>query len=1064
MNTMGNVIGVPRRRVDGRAKATGQTKYADDLDPAADGVRQAAALVPRPMPAWSAIDTARAAAHPGVLLILTGKDLPIPYGILPVTQDEHALALDKVRFVGDPVALVVARDEITAAEAAELVDVQYERLTTIADYDDALSTSEPRIHDYGAEGNVHKKVAMQFGDVDEALAEADQVFEDVFFYEGNTHLALEQHATVAYLDGDGKLVVYSSTQTPHYLHRALAKALAMPAAHIRVIAAPNGGGFGGKSDPFNHEIAVAKAALLLDRPVKITLTREEVFYCHRGRHPVMMKFRTGVKKDGTLTAVHLQTILDGGAYGSYGVASTFYTGALQTVTYHVPRYKFEGCRVFTNKAPCGPKRGHGTPQSRFGQEVQIDKIAERMGIDPATFRLRIVEQPNTLTANFLRVSTIGLAECIRRVVKASDWTGRYRQLGRGRGLGLACSSYLSGAGLPIYWNDMPHSAVQLKLDRSGGVTAFCGAAEIGQGSDDVLVACVAEVLGIEPFDIRPVTGDTDLTPVDLGSYSSRVTLMMGNAAIEAAERARDILAAAVETKLGIPRRRLVFAENGASSTPKTRRRGMSFREAICAAEAMFGAVGTVGSYTPPKSAAGFKGGGVGPSPTYSYTAAVVEVEVDESSGWVTVPRVWVAHDIGRALNPTLVRGQVEGSVYMALGEALMEEQAYRRLATAAFERARAQVSIDARIQEPHVARHARGHHRTRGKSGSRMGRLAPKKSVRARCLPIMPAVANAVYDAVGVRIDEVPITPDKIMKALPAKRPANPRDMVRQRSPTVSWPDALQVPPPWEGGTGHAIKQATSSAQRRRAPEGNDDSAAAFRIPRPIDGGTRPPCCLAEGGPDTMLLAGGTDLLPNMKRRQQTPRVLVALRGIDELRQHTNGNGHSIGAAPHALRDRSRSAFAAGLHRAVAGGGAGRDATLAGDGHTRRQSVPRYPLQLLRPVLRMAEGDRLLHEEGRRSMLGRDVEPNLPGGLFDRHGAGAHRARCERLPGLVIRHSPCRNRRSVSQRRHRLPDAPTGRNPDLGPRPRHDGLAQHLLETATPRLVRLSGAWCRQRR
>ena len=814
MSTMGHVIGVPRRRVDGRAKATGQTKYADDLIMP----RMVFAKLLRSSEAHArvmAIDTARAAAHPGVLLILTGKDLPIPYGILPVTQDEHALALDKVRFVGDPVALVVARDEITAAEAAELVDVQYERLTTIADYDEALSTSEPRIHDYGVEGNVHKKVAMQFGDVDEALAQADQVFEDVFFYEGSTHLALEQHATVAYLDGDGKLVVYSSTQTPHYLHRALAKSLAMPAAHIRVIAAPNGGGFGGKSDPFNHEVAVAKAALLLDRPIKITLTREEVFYCHRGRHPVMMKFRTGVKKDGTLTAVHLQTILDGGAYGSYGVASTFYTGALQTVTYHVPRYKFEGCRVFTNKAPCGPKRGHGTPQSRFGQEVQIDKIAEHMGIDPATFRLRIVEQPNVLTANFLRVSTIGLAECIRRVVKASDWTDRYRQLGRGRGLGLACSSYLSGAGLPIYWNDMPHSAVQLKLDRSGGVTAFCGASEIGQGSDDVLVACVAEILGIEPFDIRPVTGDTDLTPVDLGSYSSRVTLMMGNAAIEAAERARDILAAAVETKLAIPRSRLVFAERRVFDAEDPSR-GMSFREAVCAAEGLFGAVGTVGSYTPPKSAAAFKGGGVGPSPTYSYTAAVVEVEVDEASGWITVSRVWVAHDIGRALNPTLVRGQVEGSVYMALGEALMEEQAYRRLpprlSNALVHKFPSMLEYKSltSLDMPEVITELVENPDPNGPFGA-------KEVGQGPLLPIMPAVANAVYDAVGVRIDEVPITPDKIMKALAGKAAGKPARYGPAAFPDVVWPDALQVPPPWEGGTGHAIKQPRSNATAMRA-------------------------------------------------------------------------------------------------------------------------------------------------------------------------------------------------------------------------------------------------------
>jgi 4-hydroxybenzoyl-CoA reductase subunit alpha len=796
------VIGFPRRRVDGRAKATGQTRYADDL---VLPRMVFAKLLRSPLPHARivSLDASRAAAHPGVLLVLTGADLPIPYGILPVSQDEHALCVDKVRFVGDPVALVVARDELTATEALDLFDVVYEPLKTIADPVEALATLEPRIHDYGDEGNIHKRVSMQFGDVDEALAASDHVFEDVFFYEGNTHLALEQHATVAYQDGDGKLVVFSSTQTPHYLHRALAKALAMPAQHIRVIAAPNGGGFGGKSDPFNHEIAVAKAAQLLDRPIKIALTREEVFYCHRGRHPVIMKFRTGVNNDGTLTGVHLQTILDGGAYGSYGVASTFYTGALQTVTYHVPRYRFEGCRVFTNKAPCGPKRGHGTPQSRFGQEVQIDKIAERLAVDAADFRLRIVEQPNTLTANYMRVSTIGLAECIRRVVDASGWRSRDAARVPGRGFGLACSSYLSGAGLPIYWNDMPHSAVQLKLDRSGGVTAFCGATEIGQGSDDVLVACVAEVLGIDPFDIRPVTGDTDLTPVDLGSYSSRVTLMMGNAAIQAAERARDVLAEAVSRKLGIPRNRLVFAERRVfdSEDPD---KGLSFRDAVCAAEAMFGAVGTVGSYTPPPSAARYKGGGVGPSPAYSYTAAVVEVEVDESTGWISVPRVWVAHDIGRALNPTLVRGQIEGSVYMGVGEALMEEQAYRRLpprlSNALVHKCPSILEYKSltSLDMPEVFTELVEDPDPNGPFGA-------KEVGQGPLLPMMPAIANAVYHAVGVRIDEVPITPEKIVKALADKAAGKPARYGPAGFPSVAWPEPLQVPPPWEGGTGRAV-------------------------------------------------------------------------------------------------------------------------------------------------------------------------------------------------------------------------------------------------------------------
>jgi 4-hydroxybenzoyl-CoA reductase subunit alpha len=815
-----NVIGHARRRVDGRAKVTGQTRFADDIDlPRMLAGKLLRSSVPHAR--IVRIETSKAEACPGVHLVLTGKTFPIPYGVLPVSHDEHALCPDKVRFVGDPVAAVIAADEATASAALSLIDVEYETLRTFASPDDSLTHAEPRIHDYGDEGNIHKRVALQFGDVDAALGDADEVFDDVFFFEGNTHLPIEQHACVAVKDPDGKLVLYSSTQTPHYVHLALAKALAMPAAHIRVIATPNGGGFGGKSDPFNHEIVAAKAALMLDRPVKFTLTREEVFYCHRGRHPVLMRFRTGVKKDGSITGVDLQTLLDGGAYGSYGVASTFYTGALQTVTYNIPRYRFRGCRVFTNKPPCGPKRGHGTPQSRFGQEVQLDKIAERLSIDPADLRLRIVAPPDSLTANFLRIGTIGLAECIRTVTRRSDWADKHGKLPLGRGIGLACSSYLSGAGLPINWNDLPQSGVQLKLDRSGGVTAFSGATEIGQGSDDVLVGIVAEILGIDPHDIRAVTGDTDLTPVDLGSYSSRVTLMMGNAAVQAATRARDILAEAVSGKLDVPKERLVFAGRRVFDVghPST---GLTFREAVAVAEARFGTIGTTGSYTPKKPAAKFKGGGVGPSPTYSYTAAVVEVDVDPETGWIAVPRVWIAHDVGRALNPTLVRGQVEGSVYMGLGEALMEEMAYRRLppklshAVVHKFPSILEYKSPTSLDMPEIFTDLIEHPDPAGPFGA-------KEVGQGPLLPMMPAIANAVFDAVGVRIDEIPITPEKILQALTAKRAGKPARYGPASFPDIAWPQALLVAPPGGGGDGTA----SNEPARKSKPQAEKNAAEA---------------------------------------------------------------------------------------------------------------------------------------------------------------------------------------------------------------------------------------------
>ena len=593
------VIGKPRRRVDGRAKVTGQTRFADDMV-LPRMLHMKLLRSPHPHALIKEIITEKAEKHPGVHLVLTGKDFPISFGILPITQDEYPLAPEHVRYVGDPIAAVVAKDEQTAAEALDLIEVRFEILKTISNPEEALQNPEPRIHAYSELGNIHRLQAFEFGDAEEALAKSDHVFEDLFFYEGSTHLPIEQHAALAAVDGEGKITLWSSTQVPHYVHRCLARVLHKPAAHIRVIACPNGGGFGGKCDVCNHEMVVAKAALILGRPVKICLNREEVFYMHRGRHPVLMKFRTGVSKEGKLTGMHLQTLVDGGGYGSYGVASTFYTGALQTVTYELPRYKFEAARVFTNKPPCGPKRGHGTPQPRFGQEVQLDKIAEKLGIDPAELRLQNVLKENALTANWLKIGSIGLAECLRQVVHRSGFKDKYRKLPLGRGVGLACSSYLCGAGLPIYWNKMPQCGVQLLLDRSGQVTVFCGATEIGQGSDDVLVTIVAEVLGIDPFDVRCVTGDTGITPVDLGSYSSRVTVMMGNAAIQAAQKIKDQIAIAASEQLGVAPDRLEFSNNRISTGEKS----LSFVEALGFAEEKFGTLGAVGSYKPPRSQIG----------------------------------------------------------------------------------------------------------------------------------------------------------------------------------------------------------------------------------------------------------------------------------------------------------------------------------------------------------------------------------------------------------------------------------------------------------------------------
>ena len=773
-----SIIGKPLMKVDAMAKVSGETLFADDLAfPRMVFCKMKRS--PHPHARILNVDTSKAEVLPGVLAVLVGSELPIPFGILPVSQDEHALCIDKVRFAGDPVAAVAAVDEETAEAALEHIDVEYEVLPPIMSIEDALADTTDPIHESERiDGNVHKAVTLQFGDVEEGFAEADVVREESFFFEGNTHLPMEQHAAIAVYGADGKMTVWSSTQTPHYVHRAMAKVLEMPPSRVRIIACPNGGGFGGKSDPFNHEMVVAKLSMKTRRPVKITLTREEVFYCHRGRHPVKMWVKTGIKKDGSITAMHFRSFLDGGAYGSYGVASLYYTGALQTVTYKIPRYKFEGLRVFTNKPPCGPKRGHGTVQPRFAIECHLDKLAEEIQKSPLDIRLEKVVEPFSTTANQLKIRTVGLKECLERVAERSDFRKKHGNLPRGRGIAITASSYLTGAGLPIYWNKLPHSGVQLQLDRGGGVTAFCGSTDIGQGSDSVLAYVVAEELGVEVEDVHVVTADTSLTPVDLGSYSSRVTLMTGNAAIQAARRLKPLLLDPAAEKLQVPVERLAMA-HGKIFDRQYPEVSMDFAEAVVLAEAKHGTLGSTGSYTPPRSRGRYKGAGVGPSATYSYSACVLELEVDEDTGWVKIEHIWIAHDVGKPINPLLAIGQIEGSVYMGLGEALMEEQVFRKgvhkipsmldYKSPTFVDMPPVTSILIETLDP-------------------QGPYGAKECGQGPLLPVIPAVPIAIYDAVGVRIDESPVSPDKIIKALEGR-------LAKPTVPQYDFPPPAEVPP-----------------------------------------------------------------------------------------------------------------------------------------------------------------------------------------------------------------------------------------------------------------------------
>jgi 4-hydroxybenzoyl-CoA reductase alpha subunit len=758
-------------KVDAVGQVTGSAKYTDDF------------ILPRMLygrilrsPYAHArilsIDTSKAENLPGVVAVMTGNDLPTKYGVLPASQDETALCIDKVRFVGDGVAAVAATSELIAQQALRLIDVTYEPLPPVLTIKDALRTDLPKLHEETKyEDNTAKHVELEFGNVEEGFAEADYVREDEFFYGASTHAMLEPHAALASFepprgDGDfrsGYLTLWSATQTPHYVHRTLAKVLDMPASHIRVIKPQLGGGFGGKSEPLALEFCAAWLSIKTCRPVKITYTREEVFYSYRGRHATKMWVKTGVKKDGTITAIQYKGWLDGGAYGSYGVVTSYYSGQFLTMPYKVPRYKFESTRLYTNKPPAGPKRGHGAPQPRFAFEVHLDRVAEAIGMDPAELRLKNLVEPNSLTVNTLRITSCGVKECIERVMEASGWREKRGKLPRGRGIGLAASAYISGAGKEINWLGLPHSGAIVKIDRGGGVAVFCGSSDIGQGSNTVLASIVARVLGIDIGNVKIVEADTDLTPVDLGSYSSRVTFMAGNAVLMAAKELKRKLIEAVAEQLRVNAEDLALI-NGGVCHARDPEMQLSFMEAARLAEAKFGTLSAVGYYTPPKLGGTYKGAGAGPSPAYSFTAHAVELSVDEDTGKITIHKVWSAHDCGKALNKQMVEGQIEGCVYMGIGEALFEEMEYTRstktthgglLKATSLLEYRTPTSMDTPPIEVFIV-----------ESDDPEGPFGAKEAGEGPLLSIPPAIANAIYDAIGVRMHSVPFTPDKILKAI----------------------------------------------------------------------------------------------------------------------------------------------------------------------------------------------------------------------------------------------------------------------------------------------------------
>jgi 4-hydroxybenzoyl-CoA reductase alpha subunit len=711
---------------------------------------------------------------PGVYAVITGADMPIAYGIIPWTRDEHALAPRKVRYVGDAVACVAAVDEDAANAAIEAIEVQYEVLPYYLEPEEALTDEAAAvpIHDpkrEGLNGNITKRVELEFGPVDELMAGAEVVVEGEYFFHGSTHAPIEPHCAIGNLDADGLLTVWSSTQVPHYLQRELARVLELDVARVRVVQPAVGGAFGGKSEPFDLEFCVALLAMRTGRPVKLLYTREELFYSHRGRHPMKMWYRVGASRAGKLKAVDARSLLDGGAYASFGLVTTYYSGQLLTAPYEFESYRFDSTRVYTNKPPCGPKRGHGSVQPRFAFEVSLDKLAAELGVDPIELR-RHNFMGTGRTVNEFRVQSNGFLECLDAVETASGWRRKHRKMEYGKGVGVAGSCYISGTNYPIYPNEMPQAAVQVQVERSGRVSVLHGASEIGQGSDATMAAIAAEELGVPLGYVRVRSADTDLVPVDLGAYSSRETLMVGNACLHACRQVGDVVRAAVGRVLDIRAGQVRLAGGWAfdSRSPAVDDRRMPIAAAFQLAEAEHGTLGALGHYNTPKEGVHgeYRGGTIGSSPAYSFTAHVAEVEVDPETGFVDVKTIWVAHDCGRALNPMLVEGQMEGSAYMGFAEAVMEQQVMKRgdpeggLHDApSLLDYRIPTSLDCPEFVALIV-----------EAADPEGPYGAKEAGEGPLHPSLPAIANAIWDAVGVRMDSLPFTPDRVWRALQERK------------------------------------------------------------------------------------------------------------------------------------------------------------------------------------------------------------------------------------------------------------------------------------------------------
>ena len=776
--------------IDGPEKVSGRAKYTADL--LAPGML-AGRIYRSPYSHAEIIevDVSQALRLPGVKAVVTGADCKETFGVLPIARSEHPLARDKVRYRGEPVAAVAAIDDATARRALALIRLKVRELPAYYTSAAAIAPGATQLHAHRP-NNIERDVLFELGSVDEGFRAADLVREASYDCAEVCQNQMEMHAAVADYDVErDRMTVHASTQVPYYVHLMLARILGMDISRIRVVKPHVGGGFGCRTETLNVELIAALLARRAGGCVRMVTNREETFITHRGRPQTDIRLKLGMRRDGRITAVECECYQRGGAHSGYGVVTILYAGSMLYAIYDLHNVKYVGKRVLTNTPPCGAFRGHGTVDIRFAFESLLDEMAHELGLDPIAVRRANYLAAPTFTDNDLMVNSYGLPQCVDWVERASGWKARKGRLGkdgqgRRRGLGFACSHYISGASKPVNWTGEPHATVKIKLDFDGSIVVLSGAADIGQGSTTILAQTVGEVLGLELARVRVVTGDSEVVPKDNGSYSSRVTFMVGNAAIDAAQNLKRVLVAAAARRLDARPEEVECL--GEIYRAGAQDKGLTFSEVVTEALKDTGTLTVTGNYsTIPESHGGkkYRGAAIGGTMGYSYSAQVVEVSVDEDTGVVSVDKVWVAHDCGKALNRLTVEGQVQGSVWMGMGQAMSEETAYHDglLITGNMLDYRVPTIEDSPPIEVAIV-----------ESNDPHGPFGAKEAGEGSLAAFLPALTNAVADAIGVRFNELPVTPDRVFAALEKRRRGrNGRNGRRSESGSASRSESSRV-------------------------------------------------------------------------------------------------------------------------------------------------------------------------------------------------------------------------------------------------------------------------------